>query len=66
MFERVRTQDEMDGKAPDRSKNRNGVYTFGVAYLPIPEVAIKMDHTHTKLENKSTEVQFNLGIAYMF
>ena len=54
------------GTAPDRSKNHNGVYTFGIAYLPIPEVSIKMDHTHTKLENKTTEDQFNLGIAYMF
>ena len=67
MFERVRTQDEMEGgTAPDRSKNRNGIYTFGIAYLPIPEVSIKMDHTHTKLEDKTTEDQFNLGIAYMF
>ena len=42
MFERVRTQDKMPaGTDPDKSRNRNAVYTFGVAYLPIPEVALK-------------------------
>ena len=66
MFERVRTQDEMDGSAPDKSRNRNAVYTFGVAYLPIPEVSLKIDHTVTKLENNQSDDQFNIGIAYMY
>lgn len=66
MFERVRTQDEMDGTAPDRSINKNEIYTFGVAYLPIPEVALKVDHTHTKLEDKTSTDQFNMAIAYMY
>ncbi|MBT5027356.1 MAG: hypothetical protein HOL15_10555 [Nitrospinaceae bacterium] len=66
MFERVRTQDEMDGTAPDRSKNRNAVYTYGVTYRPIPEVALKADHTHTMLGDNTSTDQFNLGIAYMY
>jgi len=67
MFERVRTQDNMTGgTAPDRSKNRNAIYTYGVAYLPTPSVALKIDHTHTELENKTTTDQFNMAIAYMY
>ncbi len=66
MFERVRTQDEMDGTAPDRSLNRNEVYTYGIAYRPVPAVALKADHTHTILGNNTSTDQFNLGIAYMY
>ncbi|MBT3414582.1 MAG: hypothetical protein HOI59_08760 [Nitrospina sp.] len=67
MFERVRTQDEMPaGTDPDKSKNRNAVYTFGVAYLPIPEVALKVDHTHTMLQDNTSTDQFNMAIAYMY
>jgi len=67
MFERVRTQDEMPaGTDPDKSANRNAVYTFGVTYLPIPAVAIKMDHTHIVLQDNTSTDKFNLGIAYMY
>ena len=67
MFERVRTQDEMPaGTAADESFNRNEIYTFGVAYLPIPAVAIKVDHTHIKLGNNQSTDKINLGIAYMY
>ncbi len=67
MFERVRTQDEVpNGTSPDRSKNRNAVYTFGVSYLPTPSVALKLDHTHIKLEDNTSEDRLNLGIAYMY
>ncbi len=67
MFERVRTQDEMpDGTRADESKNRNAVYTFGVSYLPTPSVAIKIDHTHTRLGNNQSDDKLNLGIAYMY
>ncbi len=67
MFERVRTQDEVPtGAVADESKNRNAVYTFGVAYLPTSSVAIKMDHTHTRLGNNTSTDRFNLGIAYMY
>ena len=67
MFERVRTQDKVNGEtAIDRSKNRNGVYTFGLTYLPIPAVALKADHTVTNTgDGKSTD-QFNMAIAYMY
>jgi len=67
MFERVRTQDEMpDGFAANEAFNRNEIYTFGVVYLPTPSVAIKIDHTHTKLGNDSSTDKLNLAIAYMY
>ena len=67
MFERVRTQDEMPAQtSPDKSRNRNAIFTFGVAYLPIPEVALKMDHTHIMLQNNTSTDEFNLGVAYMY
>ena len=67
MFERVRTQDKMPvGTDPDKSRNRNAIFTFGVAYLPIPEVALKMDHTHIMLQNNTSTDEFNLGVAYMY
>lgn len=67
MFEKVRTQDQVNGEVTlDRSKNRNAIWTFGVAYLPIPEVAIKIDHTSTHTEDKKTTDQFNMAIAYMY
>ncbi len=67
MFERVRTQDEMpDGTAANLARNRNGVYTFGVAYLPTPAVAVKLDHTHTNTEDGKSTDALNLGIAYMY
>ncbi|MBT6718860.1 MAG: hypothetical protein HOB18_14660 [Nitrospina sp.] len=67
MFERVRTQDEMPAQtSPDKSKNRNGVYTFGVSYLPIPEVALKVDHTHIVLQDNTSTDTFNMAVAYMY
>ena len=67
MFERVRTQDEMPaGTAADLSKNRNAVYTYGVSYMPIPEVALKIDHTHTKTEDSKSTDLFSMAVAYMY
>jgi hypothetical protein len=67
MFERVRTQDKMaQGVAHTLSRNRNAVYTFGVAYLPIPAVSIKADHTNTRLANGNNTDQFNMAVSYMY
>jgi hypothetical protein len=67
MFERVRTQDKVNGETSiDRTKNRNGVYTFGLTYLPIPAVALKMDHTSTHTEDGKVDDQFNMAVAYMY
>ena len=41
------------------------IYTFGLAYTPTPEVSIKMNHIHTKLEDKTTKDQFDISIAYI-
>ena len=67
MFERVRTQDSNDSTYTiDRSKNRNQVYTAGVAYLPIPKVSLKADYTHEKLENNTSTQQFNMSVSYLY
>ena len=42
------------------------IYTFRVAYTPTPEVSIKMNHIHTKLEDKTTKDQFDISIAYVW
>ena len=66
MFERIRTQDEMpSGTAPDRSKNYNN-YHFGVAYLPIPAVSLKLDHLHQVTEANTSSDTIYLGMAYMY
>jgi hypothetical protein len=67
MFERVRTQDSNDSTYTiDRSKNRNQVYTAGVAYLPIPKVSLKADYTHERLENSTSTQQFNMSVSYLY
>ncbi len=67
MYERVRTQDELEGgTAPDLSRNRDNIYTLGVAYLPTPKVSIKADYTSTGLGNGTHDEAYNLGIAYMY
>jgi hypothetical protein len=67
MFERVRTQDKSNGEVTiNRARNRNEIYTFGLTYLPIPAVALKMDHTSTHTEDGFTTDQFNMALAYMY
>jgi hypothetical protein len=67
MFERVRTQDKNDGTyAIDYSKNRNQIYTAGVAYLPIPKVSIKADITHENLGDDTSSKQFNMSVSYLY
>ena len=41
------------------------IYTFGLVYIPIPEVSINMNHIHTKLEDKTTKDQFDISSAYI-
>jgi hypothetical protein len=67
LFERVRTQDKVNAETTvDRSKNRNGIYTYGVSYMPVSTVALKADHTTTNTEDGKKAKQFNLAVAYMF
>jgi hypothetical protein len=46
-------------------KNEMKIYTFGVFYLKTSEVSIKMNHIHTKLEDKTTKDQLDISIAYI-
>jgi hypothetical protein len=66
MFENVRTQDEMpSGTDPSKAKNYNN-YSFGVAYLPIPAVSLKLDHKHQVTEANTSSDTVYLGMAYMY
>ncbi len=66
MFERIRNQDKMpNGTAPTLADNYN-VYHVGVAYLPIPEVSIKVDHLHKKTDDGKSSDTFYAGLAYMY
>ena len=74
MFEHIRPQDTVPSSTAQTPGVNFDVYTFGVAYLPIPEVAIKADFQHFIFENANfaagkngrSKDQFNLGVAYMY
>ena len=67
MFERVRTQDQNDGTyVVQENRNRNQVYTAGLAYLPIPKVSIKADVTHERLGDNTSTEQFNMAVSYLY
>jgi len=74
MFERVRPQDSVpSGTSPTAGVNFNS-YAAGVAYYPIPEVAIKVDWQHRVFQNPDFAVgklgraadSVNLGIGLMY
>lgn len=74
MFEHIRPQDTVPTSTAQTPGVNFDVYSFGLAYLPIPEVAIKADFQHFIFENANfaagkngrSKDQFNLGIAYMY
>lgn len=64
--EQFDTQKEVDGGLTADPANDRKVTTFGLAYYPIPEVAIKADLENWENGTGSDWHQFNLGVAYMF
>ncbi|MEK7702578.1 MAG: porin [Nitrospirota bacterium] len=65
-YEEFNTQDEVPAGFTADPKNDRKITTFGVAFYPIPDVAIKVDQE--QWENKFPEKgkRTNVGIAYMF
>lgn len=67
MFEKVRTQDSNDGTyVIDRSRNRNAVHNFGLAYFPIPKVSIKADALFVHTEDNQTTQTFQMAVGYLY
>jgi len=67
MFEKVRTQDSNDGTYTiDRSRNRNAVHNFGLAYFPIPKVSIKADALFVHTEDNQTTQTFQMAVGYLY
>ena len=46
--------------------NEKKITTVGVSYLPIPEVALKMDYQHVSNGLGASTDQVNIGMAYMY
>ncbi len=65
-YERFDTQAKMPaGFTADPANNRE-VITAGISYLPIPQVAIKVDHESWKDGADDHGYRTNLGLAWMF
>lgn len=62
--------DHYDSCIPDKSQTKYGytsrnVFTFGVNYCPVPQIAVKADYSHRSLRSPyNNEPSVNLGIAY--
>jgi len=69
MYEFIDTQNEVPtGFIKDTdSGGETDVYTMGFTYFPsTPNVAIKIDYTHERFENGTSDNTVNAGFAYMF
>jgi hypothetical protein len=67
-YEQFNTQDETPTAYLADPKYEREVVTIGIAYYPIPDVAVKADwekwENKAKTDNDGT--RFNLGLGYMF
>ncbi len=67
-YEQINTQDEVPSGFTSDPKNDRNVITYGLAYYPITNIAIKADAE--KWENEAATNndgnRFNLAVAYMF
>jgi hypothetical protein len=67
-YEAFNTQDAVPAGFTADPKNDRELTTFGVAYFPIPDVAVKIDQE--QWENGATTAnkgkRTNVGVAYMF
>ena len=64
--EQFNTQEDVDASLTADPANDREVTTFGVAYYPIPQVAVKADFERWENKTGNDWNQFNLGAAYMF
>lgn len=64
--EQFNTHEEVTASLTADPANDRNVTTFGLAYFPVPQVAVKADLERWENEAGSDWHQFNLGVAYMF
>lgn len=65
-YEKIDTQNKTPtGFTKNQAFNRQNV-TFGMSFLPIPQVAIKVDYQWRSNKAGTANGQFNLGTAYYF
>lgn len=67
-YEQINTQDEVPSAFSANPKNDRQVTTFGVAYYPITDVALKADFERWENEAATDNDgnRFNLAVTYMF
>jgi hypothetical protein len=66
-WEQFNTQDEVPSGFDADPANDRSIVSFGTAYYPVPEVALKADFERWKDDAPDTTGnRFNLGAAYMF
>ncbi len=65
-WERFNTQEKVPAAYAADPKHDRSVFTYGLAYYPISDVAVKADWENWEDEAGGDETRFNLGLAYMF
>jgi hypothetical protein len=65
-WEQFNTQDEVPSGLTADDANDRTVVTYGVAYFPHRDVAIKIDQERWKDKADNIEKRVNAGLAYMF
>lgn len=66
LYENIDLHDSVPNGFAEDPKLWQEVVTAGVSYLPIPEVALKLDVQWFDFGDGSSKEQLNLGLAYMF
>jgi len=61
-YERFDTQRSVPAGFERNPENNGRIFTFGLAYKPIPQTVIKVDWQN----NSTRKDQFNLGLGYIF
>jgi hypothetical protein len=67
-MEQINTQEEVPDAFDANPANERQVLTYGLAYYPIPQVAVKADFERweNEADNDNEGDRFNLGLAWMF
>ena len=65
-YERYDTQDEVADGFVTTGRNDVKVVTFGAAWKPIPQLAIKVDVQNIDRSDGTGTDQFNAAIGYVF
>ncbi len=65
-WEEFNTQKEVVSGATADPKNDREVWTYGVAYYPVSDIAVKTDVENWKSAAGERDQRVNVGLAYMF